>query len=134
MRAAANSHNPVGREASGEGGWNGSLHSSYRVVGSRFQPQSREQDMHPRLNPRPSGAYEEVLVANRKQRRAAERAGETAQDTTDLPNEQGGLPEGMPAQPFPDHEEDAIFKVQMRVIDAKERSLKQKNLKIQSLC
>ena len=54
-------------------------------------------------------------MANRKQRRAAERAGETAQDTNDLPNEQGGLPEGMPAQPFPDHEEDAIFKAQMRV-------------------
>ena len=54
-------------------------------------------------------------MANRKQRRAAERTGQTGQDTTDLPNEQGDLPEGMPAQPFPDHEEDTIFKVQMRV-------------------
>jgi len=71
--------------------------------------------MQPRLNPRLWGAYEEVLVANRKQRRAAERTGQPAQDTNDMDIEQGDLPAGMPAQPFPDHEEDTIFKAQMKV-------------------
>lgn len=61
---------------------------------------------------------EEVRVANRKQRRAAERVGETEQDTGDMPLEQGGQPDGTPAQPFPDHEEDVVFKVQMRVQNA----------------
>jgi predicted negative regulator of RcsB-dependent stress response len=61
---------------------------------------------------------EEVRVANRKQRRAAGRAGETDQDTTDPSLEQGGQPDGTPAQPFPDHEEDAVFKIQMRVQNA----------------
>jgi len=58
---------------------------------------------------------EEIHVANRKQRRAAERAGDGAQDTPELPIEQGDAPAGGPAQPFPDHEEDAVFKAQMKV-------------------
>jgi tetratricopeptide (TPR) repeat protein len=60
---------------------------------------------------------EEVRVANRKQRRAAGRAGET-EDTTDRSLEQGEQPAGTPAQPFADHEEDVLFKVQMRVQNA----------------
>jgi len=54
-------------------------------------------------------------VANRKQRRAAARTGEQDGETPDLPLQPGDPPGGGPAQPFPDHEKDALFKAQMTV-------------------
>ena len=52
-------------------------------------------------------------MANRKQRRAAAREGESLEEGAEQALEQDGLPEGDPAQPFPDHEEDALFKFEM---------------------
>ncbi len=53
-------------------------------------------------------------MANRKQRRASARGGDQSGESPELPLEEGGLNEGDPAQPFPDHEEEALFKMQMK--------------------
>jgi tetratricopeptide (TPR) repeat protein len=71
--------------------------------------------MQARLNCAYGRTIEERIVANRKQRRDAERAGETAEGSEELLMDQDEGAEGGPAQPFPDHDEDVVFKVQMRV-------------------
>ncbi len=60
-------------------------------------------------------------MANRKERRAAARKKENEGSEAITPDEvlggtEGGLPEG-DAMPFPDHEEDVLFKAQMRVLN-----------------
>jgi tetratricopeptide (TPR) repeat protein len=55
---------------------------------------------------------QEVIVANRKQRRAAERKREEA-DAAETPEFGAENAPGGGAVPFPDHEKDALFKAQM---------------------
>ena len=60
-------------------------------------------------------------MANRKERRAAARNKENEGSEAITPDEVlGGGEDGLPAgdaMPFPDHEEDALFKAQMQVLN-----------------